>query len=68
MILGRRLDILVLAESVETQEKLAFLKEESYSGTQGYLPGRPCPIEQYADIVGRVTAQQQQSRAAKNKS
>ena len=54
--LGQQLDMPVLAEGVETAEQLAFLKGEACSEIQGYLLGRPGPIEQYAELVGRVPA------------
>ena len=46
----------VVAEGVETQEQLAFLTDESCDEIQGYLIGRPLPIEQYAELIGRVAA------------
>jgi diguanylate cyclase (GGDEF)-like protein/PAS domain S-box-containing protein len=55
--LGQQLEMPVLAEGVETEEQLAFLKGEACSEIQGYLLGRPGPIEQYADIVGRAAPQ-----------
>ena len=51
--LGRGLDLPVIAEGVETAEQLAFLARESCDEVQGYLIGRPAPIESYADLVGR---------------
>ncbi len=51
--LARGLDVPVVAEGVETQEQLAFLTEEHCDKVQGYLVGRPQPIECYAEIVGR---------------
>ena len=51
--LGRGLDLPVMAEGVETAEQLAFLARESCDEVQGYLIGRPAPIEGYADLVGR---------------
>jgi diguanylate cyclase (GGDEF)-like protein len=51
--LARALDVPVLAEGVETQEQLAFLAKESCDEVQGYLIGRPMPIENYAALVGR---------------
>jgi diguanylate cyclase (GGDEF)-like protein/PAS domain S-box-containing protein len=51
--LGRGLELPVVAEGVETQEQLAFLTGEACDEIQGYLVGRPLPIEDYADLVGR---------------
>jgi diguanylate cyclase (GGDEF)-like protein len=51
--LARGLDIPVLAEGVETKEQLEFLAAEKCDQVQGYLIGRPEPIELYAALVGR---------------
>jgi diguanylate cyclase (GGDEF)-like protein/PAS domain S-box-containing protein len=53
--LGRGLDVPVLAEGVETEEQLKFLAAEGCDEIQGYLFGRPQPIADYAEIVGRVS-------------
>jgi diguanylate cyclase (GGDEF)-like protein/PAS domain S-box-containing protein len=54
--LGRGMNIPVVAEGVETPEQLAFLARESCEEVQGYLIGRPAPIDTYADVLGRKTA------------
>ncbi len=54
--LGRGLDLPVLAEGVETEAQLSFLAAESCDEMQGYLIGRPRPISDYAEMVGRVPA------------
>jgi diguanylate cyclase (GGDEF)-like protein/PAS domain S-box-containing protein len=51
--LGRGLDLPVIAEGVETAAQLAFLVSEACSEVQGYLIGRPRPIEEQAELVGR---------------
>jgi diguanylate cyclase (GGDEF)-like protein len=51
--LGHGLNLPVIAEGVETAEQLAFLSEESCNEIQGFLIGRPSPIEAYAEMVGR---------------
>jgi EAL domain-containing protein (putative c-di-GMP-specific phosphodiesterase class I) len=51
--LGRGLKLPVIAEGVETAEQLAFLTGEACDEVQGYLVGRPLPIEDYADLIGR---------------
>jgi EAL domain-containing protein (putative c-di-GMP-specific phosphodiesterase class I) len=43
----------VLAEGVETNEQLAFLMRESCDEIQGFLVGRPLPIEDYAALTGQ---------------
>jgi diguanylate cyclase (GGDEF)-like protein/PAS domain S-box-containing protein len=52
--LGRGLDLPVAAEGVETEEQLKFLRTEHCNEIQGFLVGRPMPIEDYADVVGRT--------------
>jgi diguanylate cyclase (GGDEF)-like protein/PAS domain S-box-containing protein len=51
--LGRGLDVPVAAEGVETEEQLKFLAAEKCDEIQGYLIGRPKPIAEYAELVGR---------------
>ena len=51
--LARGLGLPVLAEGVETKEELAFLASEACDQVQGYLIGKPRPIEDYAEVVGR---------------
>jgi len=62
--LGRGLEMPVVAEGVETDSQLAFLNDESCDEVQGYLVGRPCPIEDYADLVGRSPAARQETPLA----
>jgi len=50
--LGHGLGVTLVAEGVETQEQLDFLVDESCDAVQGYLIGRPAPIERYAALVG----------------
>jgi diguanylate cyclase (GGDEF)-like protein/PAS domain S-box-containing protein len=50
--LARGLQLPVLAEGVETKEQLAFLAKESCDEIQGYLIGRPLPIQDYASLTG----------------
>jgi len=51
--LSRGFGLPTVAEGVETAGQLAFLAAESCDEVQGFLIGRPQPIEAYADIVGR---------------
>ena len=51
--LGHGLDLPVVAEGVETEAQLAFLSREACNEVQGFLIGRPAPIENYAEMVGR---------------
>jgi diguanylate cyclase (GGDEF)-like protein/PAS domain S-box-containing protein len=52
--LSRGLNLPVVAEGVETEEQLKFLANEHCSEVQGYLIGRPKPIADYAELVGRA--------------
>jgi diguanylate cyclase (GGDEF)-like protein/PAS domain S-box-containing protein len=52
--LGRGLALPVVAEGVETQAQLAFLSQEACDEVQGFLVGRPRPIADYAECVGRA--------------
>jgi diguanylate cyclase (GGDEF)-like protein len=51
--LGRGLNLPIVAEGVETQGELDFLTQEACDEIQGYLVGRPAPIDTYAHLVGR---------------
>jgi diguanylate cyclase (GGDEF)-like protein/PAS domain S-box-containing protein len=52
--LGHGLDVPIVAEGVETQEQLTFLESEACDQVQGYFIGKPAPIHQYAELVGRA--------------
>jgi len=54
--LGRGLNVPVTAEGVETEAQLKFLAAEGCEEIQGYLFGRPQPIAEYANVVGRAQA------------
>jgi diguanylate cyclase (GGDEF)-like protein/PAS domain S-box-containing protein len=49
--LGQKLDKRVLAEGVETERQLAFLREVGCDEAQGYYIGRPAPAEEI--VFGR---------------
>jgi EAL domain-containing protein (putative c-di-GMP-specific phosphodiesterase class I) len=49
--MAHKLGLKVIAEGIETQEQLAFLRENGCEMGQGYLLARPAPIEDIMDIV-----------------
>lgn len=51
--LARGLQLPVVAEGVETEEQFMFLSDEACDEIQGYFIGRPKPIYEYAEMVGR---------------
>jgi len=62
--LGRSLDLPILAEGVETEAQHAYLVQEGCDEVQGYLTGKPLPIADYAELVGRKMIIQQNYRVA----
>ena len=50
--IGHGLGVTLVAEGVETQDQLDFLVDESCDAVQGYLIGKPAPIDQYRWLVG----------------
>jgi predicted signal transduction protein with EAL and GGDEF domain len=64
--LGHSLDVPVLAEGVETEGQRLFLAQEGCDDVQGYLTGRPLPIEAYADAVGRAASATQLAGGIRN--
>ena len=49
LALGKSLNIPILAEGIETERQLSILESEGCDAAQGYLLGRPAPLDQ---IVG----------------
>jgi diguanylate cyclase (GGDEF)-like protein/PAS domain S-box-containing protein len=62
--LGRGLNLPVVAEGVETNDQLAFLTREACQEVQGFLVGRPGPIDDYAGLVGRPPNREKKSALA----
>jgi len=48
----------VIAEGVETQEQLEFLKMLQCDDMQGYLASRPVPAEEFPNVVSKIMASQ----------
>jgi len=57
--LGRGLSLPVLAEGVETEAQLDFLAGEGCDEVQGYFIGKPKPVGDYADLIGRASPPRQ---------
>jgi len=49
--MGRSLKLRVVAEGVETQEELAFLRIHQCEEAQGYYFSHPVPPEQFAHLL-----------------
>jgi EAL domain-containing protein (putative c-di-GMP-specific phosphodiesterase class I) len=54
MSLGRSIGRRVIAEGVETPAQLELLRMQGCNEVQGYLIGKPLPIEQYAGVTGEI--------------
>lgn len=53
LLLGNALDIPILAEGVETEDELDFLKGENCHAAQGFLFGRPLSNEELRSFLAR---------------
>ncbi len=54
--LGHGLKVPVVAEGVERQQELEFLRAEGCQSAQGYLIGRPADIASFAEVTERPSA------------
>ncbi len=54
--LSRSLGFQTIAEGVETESQLAFLREQGCDEVQGYYFSKPLPAEQFAEFVQRHSA------------
>ncbi len=55
LLLGKALDIPVLAEGVELEHEMSFLQQESCQYVQGFLFGRPMSAGEIREIVSATT-------------
>jgi diguanylate cyclase (GGDEF)-like protein/PAS domain S-box-containing protein len=62
--LGHGLALPIVAEGVETQAQLDFLARELCDEVQGFLFGRPGPIADFAEQVGRPLAAERKAAVA----
>ena len=62
--LGRNLGIPVLAEGVETEQQLEFLRDEGCEELQGYLLSRPAPISSFSELIEEMNADWMNCRVA----
>ncbi len=51
IVLGQTMKLLVIAEGVETENQRALLANLGCYAYQGYLFGRPLPIEQFDQLL-----------------
>ncbi len=52
--MARGLNLEVVAEGVETEEQLSFLREQGCDAIQGYLLSRPLPVEEATTLLADV--------------
>jgi EAL domain-containing protein (putative c-di-GMP-specific phosphodiesterase class I) len=62
--LGRALDLIVVAEGVETKEQEEFLREQKCDEEQGYLISVPLPAEEFAAFLANLTRARLRAHAA----
>jgi EAL domain-containing protein (putative c-di-GMP-specific phosphodiesterase class I) len=67
ILLANSLDITVLAEGVESQEHLDFLRKAGCAEVQGFLFGRPQPASEITGLVGCSVSEPGRQPAGKRK-
>lgn len=55
--MARNFHLNVIAEGVETEAQLAFLKHHGCMAHQGYLFGKPVPVEEFEALLGGLLSQ-----------
>jgi EAL domain-containing protein (putative c-di-GMP-specific phosphodiesterase class I) len=58
IMMGHNLGFKVLAEGVETQEQIAFLREKGCDFYQGYVKSKPLPAAEFTTLLrehGKMT-------------
>ncbi|MDX1635164.1 MAG: EAL domain-containing protein [Marinobacter sp.] len=56
--IGRRLELTVIGEGVETEEQLKILRDFGVDAVQGYLLGRPMPLKQWLKQIPNHTGRE----------
>ncbi len=53
IVMAHSLDLSVIAEGVETEEQRQLLMSKGCMNFQGYLFGKPLPIEEFEVLLGK---------------
>jgi EAL domain-containing protein (putative c-di-GMP-specific phosphodiesterase class I) len=56
--MARNFGLNVIAEGVESEEQLAFLKQNGCMAYQGYLFGKPVSLDEFEKLISREGGQQ----------
>ena len=49
--MAHHMDMRVIAEGVETEEQISFLRRHGYDYVQGYYYSKPLPMEDFAKML-----------------
>jgi EAL domain-containing protein (putative c-di-GMP-specific phosphodiesterase class I) len=64
LLMGRSLDLEVIAEGIETPQQLALVHRMGCSEVQGFLVGRPMPADEVPGFLRQQQARQSDARAS----